>query len=414
MRSDREQARRVIAYVDDVVLHRRAGAGGADPLSADDRELAQLRQLVHCLSDLDVVAPEGFQERLAARFGEAEAEPPARSQAATLRAVLVAATLFLAAVVLVRSVVDVRVLSAQSVLSRSDAALTELVRPGQFLYRRWKVTSTSTAGSTPGTTQTERIIEEWMDGANVDRVAGRWSTKDGQLQIAYATGLEDGRYRPTVYFSPGVYDEPRGLLNIEPTRQEFEQALQTFPQPVQRGLKVYLDRNYIYAPITGERNFNRAILESPEQSIPEMPRVVVSLHDSHMLNATPVYCVRIVDSAAVTFNWRSSRPSVIRLGRAEILRYIARDSFLSVRTEERWVLEDGRQRFTTRELVETRAIDGGELTSDPFVIDVPPGTPVERQSAVAHLSGVAGALARVPAFTSRSHRETATAPAIGH
>lgn len=403
MRSDREQARRVMAYVDEVVLHRRSDADGADPLSPEDRELGRLGQLVHCLSDLEIVAPHGFQEALAARLREAGPAPSAHLR---IRTVLVAAAVFLGVVVLSRSVIDVPVVSAQSVLSRSDAALAALVRPGQLLYRQWKVTSTS-SGSTQGTTQTERIIEEWMDGADFDRVAGRWYSKERQLQIAYATRLQDGEYRPSVYFSPGVYDEQRGVLNIEPTRREFEQALGAFPASVRRGLKVYLGRNYIYAPITGERNFNRAILESPAHNIPEMPRILVSFDESHMLNGTPVYRVRVLDSASVTFNWRSSGPPLIRLAQAEITRYIARDSFLSVRTEERWVFEDGRQRFTTRELVETRPIAAGTLAFDPFAIEVPRGTPVQQQSAVAQLAGVADALGRVPAFTSRRSRETA-------
>jgi hypothetical protein len=82
-----------------------------------------------------------------------------------------------------------------------------------------------------------------------------------------------------------------------------------------------------------------------------------------------------------------------------------------VRTEERWSFEDGRQRLTTRELVATKAIDAGSLGSNPFVIEVPSGTPVQRQSAPAHLSGVARALARVPSFTRGGSGATASSPA---
>lgn len=413
MRSDREQAHRVMAYVDDVVLHRRDDVDGADRLPPDDRELGELRKLVHRLSGVDIVPPDGFREALAARLCAAQTARVDRRSSVRLRAVLAAAAACVGIVVLVRSILDVPVLSAQSVLSRSDAALTALVRPGQLLYRQWRVTSTSIGvGATPALT--ERIIEEWMDGADFDRVAGRWYSKDRQLQIAYATRLQDGEYRPSVYFSPGVYDEQRGVLNIEPTRREFEQALNGFPESVQRALKVYLDRNYIYAPITGERNFNRAILEAPAHNVPEMPRILVSFDESQMLNGTPVYCVKIRDSASVTFNWRSSGPPLIRLAQTEILRYIARDSFLSVRTEERWVYEDGRERFTTRELAATRAIEADEFASDPFTIEVPHGTPVQRQSAIAQLTGVAAALERVPAFTSRREREHAARPSAAH
>ncbi|MGH9350382.1 MAG: hypothetical protein ACRD26_24290, partial [Vicinamibacterales bacterium] len=288
------------------------------------------------------------------------------------------------------------------------------VRPGQLLYRRWKVTSSSTTPGGAGTTPSQRIIEEWMDGADFDRVAGRWYSQDGKLQIAYSTRLQDGAYRPYVYFSPGVFQERLGVMNIEPTRHEFESALGAFPESVQRALRVYLDRNYIYAPITGERNFNRAMLDAPAHHIPEMPRILVSFDQSHRLNGVPVYRVRLLDSASVTFNWRSSGPPLIRLAQAEIVRYIARDSFLSVRTEERYVFEDGRRRFTTRELVATTPLETAGLTSDPFTIDLPDGTPVQRQSAYEQLSGVAEILKRVPAFTSRLSLEPGTAVHLPH
>jgi hypothetical protein len=407
-RTDREQARRVLNYVDELVLHRRAYSPGADPLSPQDQEFVRLRDLVECLSDVEVAAPAGFQEALALRIRESAAlEPPARPRHPAVRAAMLAAAVLAGILVLSRSVIDVPVVSAQAVLSRSDAALTGLVRPGQLLYRRWKVTSTLTGGTAAGTSQNDRIIEEWMDGADFDRVAGRWYSKKGELQIAYATRLHDGEYRPYVYFSPGMYGERLGVMNIEPTRREFESALTAFPESVRRALRVYLDRNYIYAPITGERNFNRAMFDAPEPDVPEMPRILVSF-DHSLLNATPVYRVRLRDSASVTFNWRSSGPPLIRLARAEIVRYIARESFLSVRTEERYVFEDGRRRFTTRELSTTERLEIEELSSDPFAIDVPAGTPIQRQSALEQLAGVADILKRVPAFTSRLSRESGT------
>lgn len=432
--TEREQARRIVAYADEIVLHRRSTAGGADPLSAEDREFERLSELVRCLSDVEVVAPSGFQEELVRRIRQSVDDegpvPRWRSafawrprlagptlmgkQPMALRTAMLTAAVLLGLVVLSRSVIDVPVVSAESVLSRSDAALTGLVRPGQVLYRQWKVTSRGAAGLMTGTLQSERIIEEWMDGADVERVAARWSSKDRELQIAYTTRLQDGEYRPYVYFSPGMYSEKRGVLNIEPTRREFDEALGSFPQPVSRALRVYLDRHYIYAPITGERSFNRAIFDAPEHPVPEMPRILVSFDESHMLNATPVYRVRLLDAASVTFNWRSSGPPLIRLAQAEIVRYIARDSFLSVRTEERYVYEDGRRRSSTRELVVTKALELAELREDPFTLDVPPRTPVQRQSALEQLAGVADVLQRVPAFTSRLSLEPGAATHLPH
>lgn len=451
-RTEREQARCITAYVDEVLLRRRADEASADPLSPEDQELERLGALAQCLSDIEVVPSSGFREDLAQRLREAAAEEAA-SDAGTrswltratdavrlgpfsrdrnfgraasnaytqvrtalasipgsvVRTAMLVLVIGSGIVVLSRAVIDVPVVSAQEVLSRSDAALTGLVGPGQVLYRQWKVTSTGAPGALSGESPSERIIEEWMDGADFDRVAGRWYSKDKELQIAYTTRFQDGEYRPYVYFSPGVYDEQRGVLNIEPTRHEFEAALSTFSETAQRGLRLYLDRHYIYAPITGERSFNKAIVEAPALSVPEMPRILVSFDASHLLNATPVYRVRLLDSASVTFNWRSSGPPLIRLAQAEIVRYMARDSFLSVRTDERLILEDGRRRSTTRELVTTKALERAFLPADPFAIDVPPGTPVQQQSAVEHLAGVASVLERVPAFTSRLSRESGAA-----
>src|ERR1019366_1084346 len=66
----------------------------------------------------------------------------------------------------------------------------------------------------------EATIDEWMDGADVNRVAGRWYAGDDRLLIAYTSVGNGSERRPNVYFSPGVYGEARGGLNIEPTRDE--------------------------------------------------------------------------------------------------------------------------------------------------------------------------------------------------
>lgn len=414
-----------MASVDEMLMHRRAGEDGVER-PAEDLELDRLRALAQALGDIDIASPDGFQEALLQRLhasartegslatpwwqpacrrvDDVRARLAAYAPRTLVRTAMLTASVIVAVVLLSRSLVDAPVVSAQAILTRSDAALIALVRPGQLLYRQWRVSSTSSSPSpldqAPGT-RSGRIIEEWMDGSDLNRVASRWYSERHELQIAYTTVLENGEHRPLVYFSPGIYDEQRGVLNIEPTRREFDAALGAFPEPARRGLQVYLDRHYIYAPIIGERAFNRAMVEAPAHHVPEMPRILTSFDHSHVLNTTPVYRVSLLDSASVTFNWRSSGPPLIRLARADIVRYIARDSFLSLRTEERYLFEDGRRRFTTRELVTTKAVDPAELDADPFVIAVPPGTPVQRQSASEQLTGVADILRRVPAFTSR-------------
>lgn len=408
--TDHEQARRLGEYVDDMVMKRRSTALPSDPLSPEDQEFEALRDLAAQLSTAQVAPPPGFQEALRERLRQGVESPvtpsatpaPARSLRDWFhwpvmlpvppRVALTAATILLATLFLTQSVIDQPVLSAQVVLRRSDDALEALVGPGQVLYRKWRVQSSGGPGMMTGTSQPGRVIEEWMDGADSERVAARWYTLDGRLQVAYTTVMSEGEYRPHVYFSPGLYGEAQGLLNIEPTMKEFSDALSSFEPAVADALKVYLDRHYIYAPIRGERHYNRAIF-SPSSAGTLMPRVMVSF-DQSRLSGQDVHRVRLVDPASVTFNWRSSGPSVVRLAHAEIVRFIDQDSMLSVRTEERVVFEDGRRRESIRELAATDILKQADIRSDPFILDVPPATPVRWQSAREHLAGVAEALAQ--------------------
>ena len=427
-REQREQARRMSEFVDGLLLHRRYDERDAEPATAEEREFRELCGLAQFLSDVVIVPPQDFGEILARRLPTMSdrAEGAGRMADAwndvlrllarartrfggvltrfwTVSAALPSATfvvLIAAAFIFVRSLVDVPVASASEILSRSDAALGKLVRPGQLLYRRWKVTSMVTDADGGESRRVDRMIHEWMDGADFDRVAGRWYSGDERLEIAYTSVGQGGLRRPNVYFSPGVFGEARGVLNIEPTREEFEKAVYRFPEPEQGALNAYLDRQYIYQPVTGERRFNRAIIEAPRHGSSDMPRIVLSFDRSETLNGMPVYRVRVVDPAYIEFNWRSNGPPRVRLACAEIVRYIARDSYLSVRTEETETFEGGRRMFTSKELVETRAVSATGLLLDPFKLEVPVGTPVQQQSAFEQLSGVASAFSHLPEVTS--------------
>lgn len=403
-RADREQARRLGVYVDQLVTTRRRAEEPSDTLSPDDRELEELSRLADHLYAARILEPPGLREALAKQLQEIPAgsspttgathRAPFLSQQVLRfwpRIAVSCAVVLFGVLWLSPTLMDVPVASAQSVLHRSNEALTSLAGPGEVLYRRWRVRSNGDPGMMAGSAQPGRIIEEWMDGANPDRVAARWFTLDGQLQVAYTTVPGPDGLRPHVYFSPGVYGEPRGLLNIEPTRAELEAALSDFPRAVASMLRVYLDRHYIYAPILGEREYNHAVFSPSSDSVPEMPRVLVS-YTPVRLDGRPVYRVRLFDAAAVTFNWRSTGPSLVRVGQAEIVRYIARDSFLSLRTEQRVLYDDGRQRDSIRELAATEVLSVDELRDDPFHFTVPDGTPVRRQSAHEHLASVADAL----------------------
>ena len=429
-RDRKEQARRVSELVDGILLHRRYDGRDAES-AATDSELQELGDLARTLSDVTVDPPEGFREQLGRRLprlAELEAEESAAEtrrgrtrawiaaaleragrmfQLAVPRSVPAISSALLAAVfavVVLRSLVDAPVASASEILSRSDAAVARLVGHGQLLYRQWNVSSRTVGPDGRELSQgNTRIIREWLDGGDFDRVAGRWYSADERLRIAYTSVDSGGQRRPHAYFSPGVYGEMRGVLNIEPTVEEYTAALLRFPDDVRRALSVYLDRQYIYLPIIGERRFNRAIIQPAPDAASSLPRIVVS-SDSTDITGVPAYRVRVVDPAAVTFNWRSEGPPRVRAGSAEIIRYIARDSYLSVRSEETFRFVDGTTRYTTRELVETRAISAEGLALDPFKLDVPEGTPVHLQSAFDQLSGVAGAYQTLPQITSTVQR----------
>ena len=424
---DRQQAERIAAYVDGVVIGRRCANRPSEPVVADDRELGGLQDLVQTLGECRVDAPDTFGQSLLRRLPTLEREAARRTTPIRLRlerlayrarsvpadgilrairaAIQVAAAVGVI-LVLGRGILSHPVASASEILSRSDEALTKLVRRDQILYRQWKVTVSriSPQGQDLGTEH--RTIHEWMDGGDFDRVAGRWYSDNDRLFIAYTTLVQPGgQHRAHVYFSPGAFGEARGLLNIEPTRAEFAQAVESFAADQRGPLRLYLDRQYLYVPIAGERRFNRAALDAATVHDATMPRTVVSLDDApQSARDESVYRVRIVDPVSVTFNWRAAAPPRVQLKRSETIRSIDRDSYLSVRMEQTDWVESGRQRMTSSRLVEMRTLDAKSVSSDPFTLDVPDGTLLERQSAREMLTALQAAFQRLPEFSSMQER----------
>jgi hypothetical protein len=206
---------------------------------------------------------------------------------------------------------------------------------------------------------------------------------------------EDGELRGHVYFAPRFSSEPRGLVSIEPSRREFEDAASRFPPDERRVLQTYLARGYIYEPISGERRFNRTVLDL-DGTGDALPRLRLSLEHAVFADGVPVYRVSVVDPVRVRFRWRSDGPPVVWLERRETTLFISRDSYLSLGSEELQQFEDGRRVFRTRQLVETRTITAAEASS-PFELKPPDNSPVRRQSAFQQLSAVARALERASA-----------------
>jgi hypothetical protein len=256
-RQERERAQRISDYVDGLVVHRREK--GLRAFKAADREFQELSELARTLNAVEVREPVDFREELRDSLPEV-----ARSTAGTrpqrwvlarwrrraagwlreatewgshvrwvTRTALAMAPLLALAAALTWQVAGSRTLSAAEVLGRADDALSRLVHEDQVLHRRWKVTDR--IRGTDGTLQVvrESTSDEWMNGSDFSRVAGRNET-DGKVYLAYASVRDGDDVRPRVYFAPGFSSEPRGLLSIEPSRREFQEALTSFCRPRSR------------------------------------------------------------------------------------------------------------------------------------------------------------------------------------
>lgn len=416
MRRERERARRIAEYVDALLIHRRRRQRQLHADTPADREFRELARLAGALSRIDVVPREEFASELrnqlpgiAAAAESARSEPIMRSAGTMLRAavsriwrldyvmrtVTATAVLVVLAFVVVSEISTSKTVSAAQILTRADATLAEQVRPGTVLYQRWRVADIRRAVDGRETTQ-ERFIDEWLDGSDLQHVAGRWMTTSGQLLTAYSNVREDGEYRGRVYFAPSATNGPRGLLSIEPTRREFQQAAEQFSYGDRLKLNRYLARDYIYEPIVGERRFNRAVIEHTAGDASIAPRMRLSLDDSGVLGGAAVYKVRVIDPLRVRFRWTASGPPAVWLEQHETLRYISRDTYLTLKTEDDHRYETGERVSTTRELVETRIAAGGSTRQTAFDLEVPAGTAVRTQSAFEQLAAVAAALNRAP------------------
>ena len=85
----------------------------------------------------------------------------------------------------------------------------------------------------------------------------------------------------------------------------------------------------------------------------------------------------------------------------ETIRYISRDTYLTLKTEDDHQYETGERDSTSRELIETRISAAGSAGETVFDLEVPTGTPARAQSASEQLSAVAAALNRVRSTEAR-------------
>lgn len=406
-RPDRDLAQRLSDLVDSLVVRRRSDTRGASPAAAD-RELDDLAALAEELSGISIEPHAMFSDRLHGDIVEGRLSQ-ALSPAApgwTITRVLTralhpaAAALLLVAGFVAYSFVGPTPASAREILTRSDQAIAKLVKPGEVLFRRWRISEWIQDTSGAPARHVERYTLEWIDGADPRHATARTLTAAGRMYLAFANELEDGRYRPLVYYEAG-FAEPEALLSVAPGRMDFAAAVNRFSGADRDIVEDYVRRGYLYEPGVSEHRFNNAILERlAERS--RIPREVLSVDDSVALHGVPVYKVRVHEPVRMPFRWQHQGPPRMWLERAETVKYIARDSFLTLRTEESIEWENGGRKRTVRELVETRTLSLAEADS-PFALHVPDGVIVRRQSAFEHLSQVVRTLQRAPAFLAQTN-----------
>ncbi len=415
--NEQECAQRISDYIDSLVVQEREGDAPVSTLG--DQEFVELTGVAQSLLSIRFLDSEAFRgdllvrlpkqaarERAAGRYAD-----PGRSVRArwswlrrslrfghlpgrlVTRTAATLAPLTVVALFLVSHLAVTQTASPADVLNRADRALSSLLHDGQLLNRKWRVTERTTD---PRGVQTMReyFRTEWMDGADFSRVAGLNEEK-GRINMAYSSAREGSDVRARVYFAPGYYDESRGLLSIEPTRSEYQKALRSFSNSDRRKLQTYLNRGYIFEPISGERRFNRSMLENAGGMEVALPRVILSLGTETLASGINVYAVRMIDPARVRFRWTSEGPPTAWVERRETIRYIARDTYLNVRAEETHEGPNGKRTTITRELVETRIVEREAGAVDPFTIDALPTAPVRWQSALEHLSAVAAVLSQI-------------------
>ncbi len=251
-----------------------------------DPELSELRELGAELSGIEVLTPDDFGRDLGRRVARAGMEAPPAHLLDLVRARLrrwqvpvrhrftatpsfrVAAATLAAVGVLMLYRSHARTVSAAEVLSKAQAALAQLVRPGEFMFRRWRIVDH--IRDTPGGPERVevRYLLEWMDGADNRAGAGRSLDVNGQVYLAYVNEPTSGSASPRVYYKPGFSGEARGLLSIVPTREEFEAAAARLPARLQPMIYQYLARGFVpYQPILGELRYNEAVIDAGRTAV---------------------------------------------------------------------------------------------------------------------------------------------------
>ncbi len=415
-RSEREREELLSTYIEALVNGQQVANVFRDA-AADDNELRELGTLSDELSRLAMVPPAGLSvrvanqlrrplrgrvhtvmdhaQRIGASLFQLYSSRPARRRLPRLAAAVTAVVLLVLAGL---DFASIRTVSASDILTRAQTAVRNLARPGELLFRRWRIVETITDQRGHERKQT-RYLLEWMDGADNRRSVGRTLDDSGHLYLAYVSGPVEGGHSPRVYYEPGFGGEPRGLVSIIPSAEDFQSAARRFPEEVRPLITAYLAQGYLpFRPILGELLQNEAVLTDTMNPIPPISPLRASAVEVEE-DGRRVFRVRYTEPVRVVFRWRSEGPPRTWLSRRDIVRHVDAETFLSLSTESFEEDEHGVRISSRRDLVETRIVKLPLADDDnPFDLKVAPDVPVRQQSAYQHLSQVADALKRAPEF----------------
>jgi len=400
-KSEKQQARSLSEYVDGIIAHKRAEESG--PCN-NDPSLGDLARLAADLSQMRFEIPHTLQRNLLRRVLREAGTAEMSNRLPRLRAfvrlmwhprglrfpvgIACAVGILFAVAFWFSKAIPV---SAATVLARSETALANLVGPNEVLHRRWSVRTETTCPSVDDPGVRTGMVDEWLETTGQVRSAGRSSRSNGSIRWAYTTGGPENRH--LVYFPPSS-SNPRGLLSLEPTTQEYYAAVQHFPPDRQPVLRAYLDRGYLVEPIVSDRRFNWRAIQDQSEHIDQLPRVVLTMDRESQNSGESYYRVGIVEERRPWFWWSSAGEPSVWLEHQETVRFISANTYLSSRIESKREDDRGCWLNSTRSLIADERLPKTGSGSDVFALHVPAGTPVRRQSATDLLHAVLSALDR--------------------
>jgi hypothetical protein len=418
---DRRRARFVSDYADSLLSRRRGPEeeASAGDLTSRPEDFVALLDVVRQLDALEIVAPAppvrpwrrdpepvGASQEASAHTG---LRPVLRNRRLTLgwhHAVTVAAFVLAVAVAfLARG--GGPMLSAADVLRESDAALEELLGSGEGLHRLWD--ASYRIEEPDGTVNAwNATVHEWIQGTGQTRVARRAFDDRGRLLWVHVTEREpDDQVRARQYYTLDQPTEPRGLVTVDATANEYREAAASFPRDDRSALELFFQRSY--GPgLGGERAYNRATLGTPGAA-PAEP--LLSLTDE-WIDGERLHRVQIFESHRLWFTRSSDGALAAALVRFEQTRFISPRTGLTVKFITRVRYDTGRETTTTWAARSKDLRRLGEGDQRAFVFDPPAGLPVRPASARDDLTRMLPAL-RVLRAERAGHVESVPTSAAG-